>query len=278
MRISQVNIYNFNRVSFKANENNYEHRITVEELLNDDVSSPRNYQSASDYIRVAYNDPKLIKKIRNKDFECIDMFETYRRTHLPTPIEPVKINCYRGEALLYTPNRLAPLRRKGVDTVIDLANIPDYDILCDLKKFKYYTFPLFNNYLDKPPFITRKEYLKTHKIPNTHLPDDSEEFAYDNEARYFIDNFKKLVSVINKGNFYICCNHGKIRTDAALLLNQYFNPKWDGDTSLKATPEQLEKFKNFYNSLSIRDKRDLGFTQEFEQALCKKLGIKDENS
>ena len=89
-----------------------------------------------------------------------------------------------------------------------------------------------------------------------------------------IDKFKEFISVVNKGNFYICCNHGKLRTDAALLMNQYFNPKWDGDKSLKPDAEQIERFGIFYENLTKRDKRDLGFTEEFEKDLCQKLGIK----
>ncbi len=273
MRINQVKLFNYNQVSFSSCYDRPEKESTLDDLLRKEGDPPKAYKSASEYIREAYNDPKRIKKIKNRDFESINLMENYKRTHLPLPIVPVKKNCYRGEALLYTPKRLTPLKRKGVTTVIDLAKLPDYDILCELKGFDYYAFPIFLTYRDNPPFVTREEYAKTHKIPNTRLPDDSEEFAYDNIAREFIDKFKEFVSVINKGNFYICCNHGKLRTDAALLMNQYFNPKWDGDKSLKPDDEQLEKFRIFYGNLTKRDKRDLGFTEEFEKDLCQKLGI-----
>ena len=275
MRISPVISFNYNSMPFRGYFDAPEKRkLSVDELLRQESIQPIYYKSASEYIREAYNDPKLVKKIKNKDFECIDTFETYKRTHLPVPITPIGKKCYRGEALLYTPKRLATLKKKKVKTIIDLAKLPDYDILCKLKGFDYYAFPMFLTYLENPPFVTREEFAETHKIPNTRLPDDSEEFAYDNITREFIDKFKEFISVVNKGNFYICCNHGKLRTDAALLMNQYFNPKWDGDKSLKPDAEQIERFGIFYENLTKRDKRDLGFTEEFEKDLCQKLGIK----
>ena len=273
MRIYKVRPFNYSPVSFRGYYDVTEKTITVDDLLRKKGDPPPNYKSASQYIREAYSDPKQVKKIKNRDFESIDLLETYKRTHLPLPISKINKNCYRGEALLYTPKRMKELKDKHVTTVIDLAKLPDYDILCDLKGFDYYAFPMFLKYRNNPPFVTREEFAQTHEIPNTHLPDDSEEFAYDNISREFIDKFKEFISVINKGNFYICCNHGIIRTDAALLMNQYFNPKWDGDMSLKPDEEQVEKFKIFYENLTNRDKRDLGFTEEFDQSLRKKLGI-----
>ena len=268
----QVNIVKlYNSVPFRSFTDTTEDKPTVSNPVKNDPAPV--FLSPSEHLHRAYNDPKLVKKITYKDFESLDTWENYKRTLLPTAIRRIKKNCYRGETLLYTPRRLPPLKSKGVTTVIDLANIPDYDILCNLKGFQYYTFPIFLDYEKKPPFITRQEFAQTHKIPNTHLPDDSEEFAYDNEAREFINSFKDFVSVVNKGHFYICCKYGKLRTNTALLMNQYFNPEWDAHTALQADDEQIEKFKNFYENLSIRGKRDLGFTREFEEKLRKKLGI-----
>ncbi len=274
MQISPVNLYN--KISFGKYSVYYDKRpkeITVDDLLRKEGDPPNPYKTTREYIREAYADPYLVKKIKDKDFESIDLYETYRRKNIPLPVKKINKNCYRGETLLYTPKRLTALKHKGVKNVIDLANVEDYDILCDLKGFKYYNFPLFLDYRKHPPFVTREQYRQKHQIPDTHLPDDSEEFAYDNEARRFIDDFKELVNVINQGNFYISCDHGRIRTDAALLMNQYFNPKWDGDKSLQPDAEQIVKFKIFYNNLSNRDKRDLGFTEDFDKDLRRKLAI-----
>ncbi len=270
MQIRPISQFNYNRYN---NQVSFRSCIEEPEDLYDFGINPeaKTYKSIIEVIRDKYNNPTLFDEIEDIAFENIDCLETYRRNYMPMPIDKINKGCYRGEALLFTPQRFVELKKRGIKNVIDVSNMPAYDILCDIKGFKYYCFAMFNTSLEKAPFISREEYAKKHKIPNNRLPDDSEEFAYDNTAREYIDKFKEFVSVINQGNFYLCDNFGAGIADTALLMNQYFNPKWDGDKSLKPDLQQLEKFEIFYENLTARDKRDLGFTEEFEKDLCQKF-------
>ena len=59
-------------------------------------------------------------------------------------------------------------------------------------------------------------------------------------------------------------------------MNQYFNPKWNGDKSLRPDDDEKVLLQEFYYKLSEKDKNDLGFSKEFDNNTRKSLDIPDD--
>lgn len=270
MRISFINLNNSKEVFFIGNKDpkkpSKSRRKGVYKTA-DNSSLPDSFSKSS---KVGKSGSKS-----SINFETIDTWETYVRKKLPVPIKRVGKNCYRGEALLYTPKRMNELKKRGVERVIDLAGLEHYDELCAQKGFDYVAFPIFSECEKNPIFLTREQYEKVVKEswPRVEKYDDNE---FDRKGLQFIKDFKKFVDVINEGKFYICCNRGRVRTNLALLMNQYFNPKWNGDKSLRPDDDEKVLLQEFYYKLSEKDKNDLGFSKEFDNNTRKSLDIPDD--
>lgn len=271
MRINPVTLYNSNQILFKQKKYDLEDEVV-------EKPNPRNNLFEVDIIGAASKNLKRHsdrRELNLSDFERISLWETYVRTRLPMPITSIGADCYRGEALLYTPKRMNELKARGVKRVIDLAGLEHYDELCKKKGLDYVAFPIFSDYQENPVFLTRDQYAEKMQEYSWGKKgfDDSD---FDEKGLKFIRDFKELVNVINEGKFYICCNHGRIRTNLALLMNQYFNPKWQGDKSLVPNDEEKVLLQEFYYKLSQKDKNDLNFTQEFDDSIREKLDIPED--
>ena len=78
---------------------------------------------------------------------------------------------------------------------------------------------------------------------------------------------------VYEDNVYIGCMLGTVRTDCALMLNHFFNPK------ASITPDcitminrcYLDKLETLYKNLTEANKRELGWTKEFEAAFMPRL-------
>ncbi len=268
MKIDPINFYN--RLTFKSTDiNKYLYDF------DDDENSEEKYD---DWGIPSY-DPRITEALRNSILAKIpkqpeidtDYEQTYRQ-FFPTEIRSIGNNSYRGETLAYTPQRLDIMRDKGVKLIIDLVGlkIADYQNTCQKHHLEYYYPQMFFNYYDNPAFKTPEEYNRVIDI-NRRYGIDTSNFDYEKNSRKFIEEFKQFVKILNKGNFYIGCNHGVEITNFVLLMNETFNAKWEGEYTAVMDAESQKMLKHFYEKLTPKDKADLGFTPEFEKNLLQKI-------
>lgn len=268
MRINQINLYN--PIYFKQSyEEKYKDKLFD---LEDDIPED------DDCWGFNGGDSRVMEALRANAMQRINKatilksFEEENRAAYPQQITQISDDSYRGETLVYTPYRLKILKEKGLQCVIDLDGIDGYEQLCKDTGVEYNCMPLFGDFCDNPAFVTKDYYEnKVLRILESYKFDTAKR-DYDALSRDYIEKIKKFISVINRGNFYIGCNHGYYRTNFALLVNQTFNPEWNGDSALKPSAEEQKFLNEFYNKLTPEDKAELGFTENFENELMKKLG------
>lgn len=79
---------------------------------------------------------------------------------------------------------------------------------------------------------------------------------------------------MQEDNIYIGCQHGANDTDIALILNDFFNPKLEGKIKTKIQPTESDfpiKLNTIYDMFTKEDKKLLGWTNEFEKRLVRRL-------
>ena len=164
------------------------------------------------------------------------------------PIQKIEgTTIYRGQTLVDNTCKLYDLKRKGINTVIDLVDYGEsYKNNVEQADLKYYKYNIYENWWNRYDFSSR-EYIKE-----------------------LVDFLKKM----QEGNIYIGCQHGANDTDIALLLNDLFNPVLEDKCPTKIPPNDSDfpiKLNTIYDALKKSDKKTLGWTKEFEQRLIKKL-------
>ena len=102
------------------------------------------------------------------------------------------------------------------------------------------------------------EYIKRHKQ------------TYQKEKEKFNKNFVEFIQTMQKGNVLIGCDLGINRTNRALCLNFFFNPK------AKITHRGHDRYfgykmVNIYKNLSDEDKKAMGWDEEFDKNFIKRL-------
>lgn len=108
-----------------------------------------------------------------------------------------KDSIVRGESLSSKKNRkfIRPIKNAGIKNVIDLrdkysSNL--YSDLCETNSLNYFHLP-----------------VDSHSVPD----------------EVIIDNLPTLIKTLDKGSTFIACAQGLHRTDIALALYYFFNPK-----------------------------------------------------
>jgi hypothetical protein len=79
---------------------------------------------------------------------------------------------------------------------------------------------------------------------------------------------------MQNGNIYIGCQYGANDTDIALILNNFFNPLLEDKCPTTIPPNDSDfpiKLNSIYDAFKKSDKKELGWTKEFEKRLIKKL-------
>lgn len=159
---------------------------------------------------------------------------------------------------------LKGFKKAGLNSIIDLTDSSKYRKFCQERRLKYTSFPVDDSFWYQDIFIHDKEYFS--KNPGG--------------DRKFIKDLINFIKAINVGDYYMGCTCGVKRTDWALLVNSYFNPKNSLIVNIESRPNieydlarYKERMKNLYQNLTDTDKEELGFTFEFENQLKHKLGI-----
>ena len=176
------------------------------------------------------------------------MRQLTRSLRMYNPMQKVddELNIYRGQTLVERPYSLFDIKNKGVKTVIDLVGYgKTYEEEAKRVGLEYFSYNIFDNWWN------------TVEFEDKHL------FA-----------LIKFIQKMQEGNIYIGCQHGSNDTDIALLLNEFFNPKLSGKIKTKIPADDSDfpvKLNTIYDMFTKAQKKELGWTKEFEQKLIKKL-------
>lgn len=250
---------------YSCNYNKWNEEDFAEELAND--SDDWGVPSGDQYLRDIMRNSMMRRVPHPQMMPNINMdYQGY----FSDEITDIGNNSYKGETLAYTPFKLDILKKKGVERVIDLADLSQYKSVCEAQDLEYYNAKLFYDYYDNPAFKTKEEF---EKIINTrqYYGIDTSNIDYEKDSRKFINDFKEFVKILNKGHFYIGCLHGIGRTTFVLAMNETFNGNWTGRQITSLDNEAKKLMREFYKKLTSQDKADLGFTTEFERKLIEKL-------
>lgn len=149
-------------------------------------------------------------------------------------------NSYAG-SLYYAVNYFNELKKTKVKTIISLSY--DCSLECKHAGLKYFGFD----------------------IPN------SMKYDYDNlkDQEEIAKNTREFFEVINKGKFFIGCNSGEVKVNKALYFNALLNPKFeDKNIDIYEMDQKTAwEFLKIHQFLSEKDKKKLGYTQEFEKRI-----------
>ena len=98
-------------------------------------------------------------------------------------------------------------------------------------------------------------------------------------CNYLNENEKKnklisFIKAMQKEYVYMGCEYGTYKTDAAVMINNLFNPKVKGYCKIYS-PEMISDIPQIadeiYLNMTEKDKKELGWTPEFEQQFNKKI-------
>lgn len=224
--------------AFKANdEPNY--------IAYDDAIS----KQRRDFIRENYNNEHMPyysiyeKEHRLDNYQLNQLIYKIKKRNEITQIPGTTI--YRGQTLVDRPCLLEYLKTKGIKTVIDLVGYGQcYEEAVKNANLNFYTYSIWDNLWNNTDYDTPK----------------------------FIGEFVGFIKKMQEGNIYIGCQYGSNDTDIALILNDFFNPQLSGKIKTKISASDFAmELNTIYDALTTADKKNLGWTKDFEAQLIKKL-------
>lgn len=181
--------------------------------------------------------------------------ETTNETKLAEKLDDVYIlnfhnignSSYSGESLVHNPEYFDLLKKSGVKRVIDLVDKPELRDLCEKYNIDYYFYDMNLDYGKLPIFSNMSNSECTNLVKK--------------ENTQFIKGLKKLIDVVNQGNFYMSCEYG-YRTMNCLSLVTLFNPNWNG-AKIDPTKEFTQRIGNMFKNLTDEHKQILGLNEEY---------------
>jgi hypothetical protein len=111
--------------------------------------------------------------------------------------------------------------------------------------------------------------LKDEEVLKRRVDLDIDTWHY--KARKSIEEFIDFINFMQKENVYIGCACGTYRTDFAVVLNSFFNPKAKYNCSNISFANYLKGFENLYHNLTQADKLKLGWSKDFDKHFISKL-------
>ncbi|MBO6257321.1 hypothetical protein J6N69_04740 [bacterium] len=155
-------------------------------------------------------------------------------------------NIYRGSTLYDAPEWvIQKIKDSGIKTVINLADYGNsYRKKIEKNGLEYVDFNISS---------IRCNYLN------------------ENEKKNKLISF---IKAMQKEYVYMGCEYGTYKTDAAVMINNLFNPKVKGYCKIYS-PEMISDIPQIadeiYLNMTEKDKKELGWTPEFEQQFNKKI-------
>lgn len=193
-------------------------------------------------------------------------------------IRPFGEDSYRGQTLEEKPEYLSVLKEAGIERVVDLVGYTYFPEQVEEAGLEYHSFQIGEDFWKNPVFSDKSTYLAMEKRFAANVmelkDDELEEHMkrqsknYDRKVRSFInEEFIPFIQTMQQGYVYIGCEYGKYKTDDALILNSYFNPKAPQNFKYVRYDAQINHIKNLYNNLTDEDKKRLRFTKEFDDSI-----------
>ncbi len=158
------------------------------------------------------------------------------------------------------------LKQAGIETVIDFRTETSGTMAkkCKSTGLKYLNIPLDDvRERSNPRYFIRTKGKTTVVKPE------------------FIKSLKEYFELMNTTNCYVGCHYGIDRTNMGLLLNYFFNSKydsippkiifWPGEGYKNVLNRNLKSIKKIFKSLTPEQKKELGLPEKYEDALKEKI-------
>ena len=208
-----------------------------------------------------YN-PERLERIGYAD-AYTEKYMDYLREHILSQALPPK-ELYGGRMSEFELNSFL---EKLFPPIVKNKNLPE----ADLGKLKSYNISkiegMQNSYRGPREYSDIKilEQLKLKLVFADNVVDD---VIWDMDTNKLV----KFIKTMQSDNIYIGCMFGTDRTDEALLINQYFNPLSKDTNKYHINGiGTLGVFEDICNNLTLEQKKEMCWTQEFETKLRKKI-------
>lgn len=161
---------------------------------------------------------------------------------------------------------LKTLKDAGIETIIDFRTEGSGEMAkkCTSTGLNYFNIPL-----DDVRERTNARYFVRSKGKPTIIKPE------------FIKALKQYFELMNSSTCYVGCHYGIDRTNMGLMLNYFFNPKyedippkiihWPGETQKNILNRNIKSIKKIFKSLTPEQKRELGLPEKYEDALRDKI-------
>ena len=198
-------------------------------------------------------------------------------------------NSYRGSNLVEDLENLNIAKKAGIKRVVDLEGYPNLTDACKKEGIEYFNFSIIDKFWmshackDKETIVNRAiHFWRDIQGANDNSTKDNikkDIKRWNKNKNDFIDMFVKFIQIMQQDNVYIGCMLGTERTDNALMLNHFFNPKASNTPNCVTIANRgvLDKLEILYRNLSDANKESLGWTKKFEAEFMPRLkrAIKD---
>ena len=121
------------------------------------------------------------------------------------------------------------------------------------------------------------EECEKHDMPITRIYIPIRDLESKQQIRYFENNirtnqFVNVVKALRKGDCFVGCESGNIRTKRFLAIVKILDPECKLDLkNLDIYPGDYKCAKLIYEHLSDEEKKSLGYTEKFEKKLVEKI-------
>lgn len=161
---------------------------------------------------------------------------------------------------------LKVLKDAGIETIIDFRTEGSGEMAkkCSSTGLKYLNIPL-----DDVRERSNARYFIRTKGKATILKPE------------FIESLKQYFELMNNSKCYVGCHYGIDRTNMGLLLNYFFNPKyedippkvihWPDESQKNILNRNIKSIKKIFKAMTPEQKRELGIPEKYEDALREKI-------
>ncbi len=202
-----------------------------------------------------------------------------------TGIEAINENSYRGCSPMADLKSVKMLKDAGIKHIVDIEGFEELAQECQKQNLKYSNFLIEEevDFYDRDMFKTKNEIVAERTQFFRDIigaePERVEQGVksglanWEKSKRSMIGYFTDFINTMQKGNVYIGCKCGTIRTDIALMLNQLFNPKQAKyPNHIEYNQKFLDNAEILYKNLTDSDKLKMGWDEVFDSQFLKKLG------
>ncbi len=198
-------------------------------------------------------------------------------------VKPIPtVQSYRGSTPAGNLAVLPTLKEAGIKKVVDLHG---YDVLaeaCEECALDYLFFRVTEEFEEQDVFLTREQFIRKMKPfysiaganPNAVQEQlDRAVAKWDVNLKQFFAKFVDFIQTMQSENVYIGCEYGTSRTNNALMLNHFFNPKAQKTPNCitKHNFGLFQRLDTLYKNLSDLDKSQMGWTEEFDKNFLLRL-------